>query len=575
MKVTPKRISALIFALLMVYGAIWLVRLIWFRPADINHFYERAFWEYLQEDPEWLSSLDPPVLDRFTGFSLQLTDISPTGISRRKQKAESLLQTLQAYDVQPLTEEQQITYEVLEWFLNQQIQLDSLASYTATLDEELTDIQQLIFFLSEVHPIRNAQEASAYVTRLHRYPQKLEQLIALMEARKAQRGNLPAQVVRGYSDSLEVLYTSFARRAVNADPVELNQDQASRYLGQIEEIIQEEILPAQKKWNETIPSFLSHALDSGATVPQPFYPAYLQKYTTLDLSPDELIEIGQGDLAYWKELGGGFSSLTPEAYVSEQEKEAAQLALRKALTAQGERAEQLIQGLIPEEIPAKFHVRTHLDDALEMPLYEAPGLRQGRPGRLFLPQEMPLSPYQQEVLGYFYGIPGLHLQQAFQVRASQHSIIRRAIYLPVFSEGWAYYAISLMHRKLGFFSGEPEALQALCQWMALGAGRLIVDAHIHTQAWTREEAIHYLEMEIGLSHLQAQREVDHIGLHPGRMSAGWIGYRKMRELEQRCEDELGNKFLIQNFIHQIISLGCVPLPLLERHIENYLEQEIP
>jgi hypothetical protein len=60
--------------LLLIIGIAWVVNLIWFKPFNIRHFYERVFIEYAISDPEVVTALGIPVLYDMT--KEELSDVS-------------------------------------------------------------------------------------------------------------------------------------------------------------------------------------------------------------------------------------------------------------------------------------------------------------------------------------------------------------------------------------------------------------------------------------------------------------------------------------------------------------------
>lgn len=58
-------VSRTLLALLLI-GSVWLTNLIWFRPFNIRHFYERTFVKIALQSPETITQLGIPVLYDWT-----------------------------------------------------------------------------------------------------------------------------------------------------------------------------------------------------------------------------------------------------------------------------------------------------------------------------------------------------------------------------------------------------------------------------------------------------------------------------------------------------------------------------
>ena len=82
--------------LLLLLGVLWLVNLIWFRPFNITHFYERVFVEFVLESPELTTSMGIPVLHDLSKD--ELDDLSAEQEDKYYRKIEDDYQTLMRYD---------------------------------------------------------------------------------------------------------------------------------------------------------------------------------------------------------------------------------------------------------------------------------------------------------------------------------------------------------------------------------------------------------------------------------------------------------------------------------------------
>jgi len=94
----------------------------YFRPLSIGIFFERAFIQFVLEDPEAISSLGVFEQLGYKGFDGMLTDVSPAHERKLAQMARDDLDTLHGYDRASLSPSHQLSYDVLEWFLQDLIE---------------------------------------------------------------------------------------------------------------------------------------------------------------------------------------------------------------------------------------------------------------------------------------------------------------------------------------------------------------------------------------------------------------------------------------------------------------------
>ena len=142
----------------------------------------------------------------------------------------------------------------------------------------------------------------------------------------------------------------------------------------------------------------------------------------------------------------------------------------------------------------------------------------------------------------------------------------------VFVEGWALYAESL-GKELGLYDDPIQYFGMLSMEMHR-AIRLVVDTGMHSKGWTREEAIQYSLDNEAASEESIISEIERYMATPGQALSYKIGQIKIRELRTRAEMQLDEKFDIREFHNQILNSGSLPLVLLEKKIENWIEAQL-
>ena len=108
-------------------------------------------------------------------------------------------------------------------------------------------------------------------------------------------------------------------------------------------------------------------------------------------------------------------------------------------------------------------------------------------------------------------------------------------------------------------------------WRAI---RLVVDTGMHYKGWSRDDAINLFLENTAKSQLDIENEVDRYIAWPGQALAYKIGQLKILELRQKSEKELGDKYDIKDFHHEILKRGSVPLDILEDYINEWIENTL-
>jgi len=139
----------------------------------------------------------------------------------------------------------------------------------------------------------------------------------------------------------------------------------------------------------------------------------------------------------------------------------------------------------------------------------------------------------------------------------------------VFVEGWALYSESL-GRELGLYEDPYQYFGMLSAEMHR-AIRLVVDTGMHAKGWTREQAIQYSLDHEAESEAAINAEIERYMVMPGQALSYKIGQLKIRELRDRAEQALGDRFDIREFHRQALNSGSLPLVLLEAKIDRWID----
>jgi uncharacterized protein (DUF885 family) len=103
------------------------------------------------------------------------------------------------------------------------------------------------------------------------------------------------------------------------------------------------------------------------------------------------------------------------------------------------------------------------------------------------------------------------------------------------------------------------------------ACRLVVDTGLHARGWTRAQAISYMVDRLSLSRTAIEAEVDRYIAMPAQALAYQLGGLKFRELRQRAQARLGERFNLRQYHDQLMAAGAVTLPVLEEVVDHWLD----
>jgi uncharacterized protein (DUF885 family) len=354
--------------------------------------------------------------------------------------------------------------------------------------------------------------------------------------------------------------------------------------------IREQILPAYRRLrdflhNEYLPAARQapglSAMRGGAEL----YRRLIEQQTTLRLDPAEVHRLGLSEVArIQRDMDAvrremGFSG-TLRQFFEHVRTDPRYHPKTKAELGQGfARIAQRVDAQVP-----RFFLRSPRTPLVIQPFpeyrekYEAGGsYNQGspdgtRPGTFFYnTYDLPSR--------FLTGMTTLYLHEAVPGHHFQISLAQENTALPdfqrfggnnAFVEGWALYAETLGY-DMGLYQDPGQHWGTLDDEM-LRAMRLVVDTGLHTQGWSREQAIAYMLDNSGMGRTDAESEVDRYIANPAQALGYKVGALTMQRLRTKAEKALGPRFDIRRFHEQVLSSGALPLPILEAKIDRWIAE---
>ena len=573
---------------LLIIGTL-LAKFIWFKPFSINHFFERAYIEFLWEDPEALSQTGVLKPFWFSAYKSELTDISPSATRRLAEVGKSNLELLQDYDRSELTEEEQVSYDVFEWFLKTGVEGEPFLFH----DYPVTHISgphiDLPRFMRS-HPLDTKTDIENYIVRLGVVDEKFGSLIDGLEERRKQGVVAPTFIIKkaisfcntmiGDDGIHSAFYTPFEKHIT--DIALLNPKAKQEYLDACKKQINKSVIPAYKRLEGYLLQLERSSLAIAGVWQLPegtaYYSYCLKQNCGVNNSPDELYEIAKMEMSRIKGELQVLNELTNEQINSKtfNVDEQGRTECLSFFIEQSTKTASYLDKYFSVQPSAKLSVlevpeRSSVNRSLAF--YLPPRGNPPTEGKLYINtwKADNLTKRLAKSYAYHEGIPGHHLQKGIQADLQGLPTFRRFLPFEAYTEGWAMYAEQLGHEMTG--TEDLNDKIGLLQSDLFRTARMMADIGLHHKKWLREQAIEFMTENTTLSKAEAEDEVDRYIVWPGQGCSYKIGQLKFLELRQLAKTELRESFDIKEFHSILLNQGALPLEVLETRVLHYIAEK--
>ncbi len=174
--------------------------------------------------------------------------------------------------------------------------------------------------------------------------------------------------------------------------------------------------------------------------------------------------------------------------------------------------------------------------------------------------------YDLPTLVYHEAIPG-HVWQGEY--ANRLPLIRSILAFNAYSEGWALYGEQLAD-ELGAYAEDPVGQLGYLQSIAFRACRMVVDTGLHSKGWSREQAVRFFMEQNGNKREEVVNEVDRYCSWPGQACGYKMGHSEINRQRSRAQAALGARYDLRDFDQAVVDGGNVPLDVLAKNIDSYI-----
>ena len=558
------------------------------RVAQLNLVFHDYWEETLKHSPEMASTIGDKRYDD------QLSDYSDQAFNDSLSRGERFIERLGAVDTTGMSDQEKLSKRLLVHDLVDQ-QESSVCEPWQIPVNQFSGIQVDLPMLAGMLTFTSADDYTHYIARLNKVPAAILQISTdLMLGEEAGRSQ-PQSIMQKVLVQANALATGKPEDSPFASPLQrfpasISAQDRAQIRTALLTAIRTQVQPAFGHFAKYLAAqYIPNARkDPGlwATKDGDACYAYLvQSYTTTDLTPEQVYQMGVADvariepqlLAVVHQLGYKDLRSLHEALVNNP-KEHAQSGVQLIALYQHyvDQMEPKLPDLVTKlpQAPLKVVAMPSFGSADQVPADYQPGTPDGsRPGeiRVNTTDATKRLLTQVEAIAYHEGVPGHHLQISLAQEQTDIPEFRRFEMYTAFVEGWAFYSEQL-GKEVGFYQ-DPYSEYGMLENQMWRAVRLVVDTGVHYKHWTREQMVQYFHDHTAMDDITIQEEVDRYIAWPGQALAYDVGRLKILELRAEAQKALGKNFDLRAFHDEVLDSGALPLDILQQRVEAWIQQQ--
>ena len=552
--------------------------------AQFKALYKEEWQKRMEFYPQFAESLG----DKEAGT--RWTDWSEAGLQTRLAYWKSVKKRLAGINPDLLKGQARINYRIFSDQIENAINEIELGGYLMPFNSDTQFWADLIREGSGVE-CKTVVQCERFERWLNGLPKYLEQMTVLMRTGLHRGLSVPQVVLAGREASIEALLTKPAEISPLLPNVSaLNAEQQRRFLTDIGAQIKDDVLPAFARFlafykNEYQPQARADIAATSMPNGKAFYQSEIYRYTTLDWTAERIHQVGLNEVArilsdmdkirqevkFEGDLPAFLNHLRRDAqFFAKTEREILSAASYWSKKIDGKLPQYF--GVLPRQTYGVAPVPADIAPTYTTGRYA--GSNDPKKAGFYWVNTSKLDQrplWALPALTLHEAVPGHHLQNALAAEQGEQPLFRRYAYISAYGEGWALYAEHL-GVEMGIYETPYDHFGRLVYEM-WRAARLVVDTGMHAKAWSRDQAVQFMRDNTALSEHEIQTEIDRYISWPAQALSYKLGEIKIREIRANAEKVLGEKFDLRAFHDQLLSLGSVPLGVLEAQMSAWVQQK--
>lgn len=538
---------------------------------------KRLFQEEMRKDALYLHFfLAEPEKFGIYDYKIDIGKYSVREMREERKQLQNMKRQVEGFDYNLLTEEQQLTYEIIIEYVDTELLGEGLELYSNPLSPTIGIQAELPILFSE-YSFYTEKDIEEYLELLSQVDEYFAQLVQFEEWKSKEGLFMSDETADKVIDSCErslvdpsdsFLTYTFSEKL--DDLALLTMEEKETYKERHRKVLENDFIPAYKILINGIEKLKGTGINEKGLCYFPkgkeYYEYLVASSTFTSYETVEEIKAAILERMEWEEIEI-FNTLSKNKELLERLNDY-EFSLTDPLEILSQLKKEM-KGRFPEISEVEHHLKyvpESLEDILSPAMCRTPPMDRPQDNAIYINRGEEFKDYDWYTVLAHEGYPG-HLYQSIYFMENNSSLLRRIMTNTSYVEGWATYVEYLSYEfdnGLDPILGKVRANDSSFS-LALSA---LLDIYIHYDGWGKEDVMEFLEGELGDFSQEAIDGIyEAIIDNPANYLQYYIGYLEIANM-RRIGEEGGKGFKEKDFHTFLLDIGPAPFSIIKSRFEK-------
>lgn len=489
-----------------------------------------------------------------------------------KMKQEEY-ETLLSFDYEILSEEEQMTYDVLKTYLEQELNMKGMELYEEVLGEYSGITSQIPVLLSE-YAFYTEKDVEDYLELCRQIPDYFEQLIHYEKERMEAGVFMSDSNVDGIIEQCNSFVENPQENIlIETFPEHLNdlggvsEEKKMDWIEENEELVRNSIIPAYEKLMEELNGMKGSGIaESPVSFPKgkEYYEAKVQMAVGTTKTVDEIKQMVTESLIEQMKILQNMCEENPGI--------TAKVSASAYPAGTWDSMLNDLRNKIVAEFPAldtvSFEINSvheSLQKHLNPAFYLIPPLDHAWENVIYINENPEYDRSDIYLTLAHEGFPG-HLYQNVYFANQEAAPIRYLLSFPGYTEGWATYVENLAYHYMDTMEEDVKEFLRMNYFTSLGLYARM-DIGINYDGWTLEQLKEFIQAYFGIHEESMIQDIyDMMTNDPANYLSYYVGGLFFQQLREKAKEVWGENFSPMKFHQRVLEIGPCTFEVLEKYL---------